>query len=266
MKKQKNTVLRRDVLRFGLGIAALAGLAACASQAAPSPTPAPSPTAPPVPATEPAAEPAVEPAVEPTAEPTAIPATEAPVAEAQPAASAETTVFKIDPSQSAARFTLNETLMGNPKTVIGTSTKVSGDITVSFDNPAGSQIGVLQIDASAFATDSGMRDRAIQNFILQTSQFQFITFEPTAIAELPAKVAVGDTLSFKVTGNLTIRDVVQPVTFDTTVTAKSDAELSGLAKTTVMRSAFGLTIPKVPSVADVTEEVALELEFVATKQ
>jgi hypothetical protein len=33
-----------------------------------------------------------------------------------------------------------------------------------------------------------------------------------------------------------------------------------------MRNAFGLTIPQVPNVADVTEEVALELEFVAVRQ
>ena len=266
MKKQQNTMLRRDVLKFGLGIAALAGLAACGSQATPAPTSAPSPTATPVPATEAAVEPTVEPTAAPATEApaTEVPATTAPATEAP--AAATTATFKIDSSQSSARFTLNETLMGSPKTVIGTSTKVSGDITVSFDNPASSQIGVIQIDASNFATDSGMRDRAIHNFILQTSQFQFITFEPTGVAELPAQAAVGDTLSFKVTGNLKIRDVVQPVTFDTTVTAKSDAELAGLAKTTVTRSAFGLTIPKVPSVADVTEEVALELEFVATKQ
>jgi polyisoprenoid-binding protein YceI len=78
-------------------------------------------------------------------------------------------------------------------------------------------------------------------------------------------VNTGDAVSFKVTGNLKIRDIVQPVTFDVTATARSDSEIEGTAKTTVTRSAFELTIPNVPSVADVTDDVTLELQFVATK-
>jgi hypothetical protein len=40
--------------------------------------------------------------------------------------------------------------------------------------------------------------------------------------------------------------------------------VSGLAQTVVERADFELTIPNVEGVADVTEEVRLELEFVAT--
>jgi hypothetical protein len=43
----------------------------------------------------------------------------------------------------------------------------------------------------------------------------------------------------------------------------SENELSGTAKAQVLRSTFNLQIPSVPSVADVTDEVALELEFTA---
>lgn len=257
MKKSRNPVLRRDVLKIGLGLVALTGLAGCATPATPTPlppTPAPDPTATSGPVAQATSEPAA---------PTSPPAPEETTAPAE-----EAIVFAIDPGRSEARFTLNEKLMGNPTTVVGRTSKVAGEIRLSLDNPAGAQIGVIQIDARDFATDSDMRNRAIRNFILQSAQdqFQYITFEPTAIEGLPATASVGDTVSFKVTGNLKIRDIVQPVVFDTTVTVTSRAELSGLAQATVMRSAFGLTIPQVPNVADVTEEVALELEFVAVRQ
>ena len=185
----------------------------------------------------------------------------------KPAETTQSVVFKIDQSQSKATFTLDEKLAGNPKTVVGTSPGVSGDITVNPADPSQSKIGTIQIDASQFATDSGFRDRAIKNFILQTSKEgnKFITFEPTTIEGLPTKVDTGAAISFKVTGNLTIRGVSQPVTFETTLTQKSDTELSGTAKTTVKRSAYQLEIPSVPSVADVTDDVALEFTFVATK-
>jgi len=47
---------------------------------------------------------------------------------------------------------------------------------------------------------------------------------------------------------------------------KSDTELEGTAKTTITRAAFELTIPNVPSVADVTGIVDIQLQFVATRQ
>jgi len=82
----------------------------------------------------------------------------------------------------------------------------------------------------------------------------------------------GQIIPVKITGNLTIRDIVQPVTFDRTLTVKSDTELEGTAKTTITRAAFELTIPNVPnvpnvpSVADVTGNFDIQLQFVATRQ
>jgi polyisoprenoid-binding protein YceI len=76
---------------------------------------------------------------------------------------------------------------------------------------------------------------------------------------------VGQPLTFTVTGDLTIHDVSRPVTFSVTLTPESDARLTGLASATILRSDFGLTIPSVPSVADVSQEVKLELEFVAVR-
>ena len=271
VKKGNTSISRRDILKIGGSLLALGGLAACGTPAAtPAPTAAPSATT--APTTNAAESTATSAPTSAPAEPTAAPAESTattPASETSTATSGQVTVYQIDPSRSEARFTLDEKLMGNPKTVVGTTSKVSGTISVTHDNPANTQIGVIQIDASDFSTDSNMRNGAIQRFILQTTQpeFQYITFEPTAIEGLPAQaVSAGGTVSFKVTGNLKIRNVVKPVTFDTTVTLPTEGELSGSAKATVTRSAFELTIPSVPSVADVTEEVALELEFVAAKQ
>jgi polyisoprenoid-binding protein YceI len=284
--KRNANVLRRDVLKIGLTLFVLGGLAACGGQApasttAPANTAAPAATAPAATApaaTAPAA--TAAPADTATMAPTATTAPAAQAAdtatapagtattEAMPASSGSGNTFKIDPAQSKATFTLGEKLFGKDNTVVGATSGINGVITVSMDNPAGSQIGPIQIDARAFQTDSRMRDGAIQRFILQSQQdeFQYITFTPTSIEGLPAKAAgAGQSISFKVNGNLTIRDVTQPVTFDTTVTQASDSQLTGTAKAKVTRAAFKLEIPRVPSVADVTDDVALEFQFVATK-
>ena len=220
-----------------MGFAALAGalaLSACAGAATPA-------------------------AVAPTPAPAA--ATSAPASNTGAGAG----VVKIDSAQSSASFSLGEKLLGKDNTVIGKTSKVTGDITLNLANPAQSKLGTITIDASDFTTDSSQRNGAIQRFILQSNQpaNQFITFEPTQITGLPAAVKVGDTLSFKVTGNLKIRAISKPATFDVTATVKSASEIAGTAKAKVTRTAYELTIPTVPSVADVTDEVALQLDFVA---
>ena len=113
-----------------------------------------------------------------------------------------------------------------------------------------------------------MRDRTIRRFILRSGEdeYQFITFTPTSIAGLPTEAQPGDSFSFDVTGDLQIRDFVAPVTFAVTVTADSATRITGLAQATVQRSTFDLNIPNVPGVADVTEDVRLELAFVAQAQ
>ncbi len=166
-------------------------------------------------------------------------------------------------SESEARFIVGEVLQGSPKTVVGVTNQVAGQIVIDPNNPANVQMGVIQVNARTLKTDSGSRNRAIQNLILDTSNFEFITFTPTGFVGLPANAQIGDTFSFQILGDLTIRDVTWPVTFDVTVTIESDTRMSGLATTSIQRADFDLEIPRVPQVASVEEVVQLELEFVA---
>lgn len=179
------------------------------------------------------------------------------------AATTGAVVFTIVQAESQARFTLDETLQGSPKTVVGTTDQVAGLISIDFSNPANSQLGIVQVNARTLTTDSSNRNKMIRNEILDTEPYEFITFTPTALAGLPATIAVGDTVTFQITGDLTIRDVTQSVTFEATVTIVAADRIEGLASVTVLRSAYGLQIPSVPSVANVTDEVLVELEFVA---
>lgn len=194
-------------------------------------------------------------------------ATEAPAEEADGATGA--TTFVIDPAQSEARFTLTEVLMGKPTTVIGRGNGVEGEITVDFDDYSQSTISPIIIDASLLATDNKMRNGQIRRAILRTNQaeYQFIAFTPTSIEGYPTiDAVVGEPFLLTVNGNLTLVDSTSPVSFEVTVTPVSETEIQGSARTTILRTDFGLEIPSVPSVADVSEEVLLEFDFVAVAQ
>ncbi|MCA9985299.1 MAG: YceI family protein [Anaerolineales bacterium] len=192
--------------------------------------------------------------VEPTPEPTAT-ATEIP---------SNPVIFTIDPSQSQVSFEIDEDLVGVRNTVVGVTDQVAGQMAFDITNLTSTQLGIIQINARTLVTDSEFRNRSIRNEILDTNNFEFITFTPTEITELPDSVAVDETVTFLVTGDLTIRDITQSVTFVVTVTVISETEIAGSASTIVSREAFSLTIPQVQDVANVEDEVELYIDFVAT--
>ncbi len=274
-----NSSLRRfKLIAFALLAAIL--LAACGGSDAPTAEPEEAPAAADTATAEPQPDPTATSAPEPTAAPEPEP-TDTPQPEAEPAATAQpqqeaesesadmpavSQTFTIVAEESEARFSIDELLLGQPKTVIGTTNALSGELTVDAANPAASVIGPIQIDAGTLITDDNRRNGAIRRFILQTNQYQFITFNATELIGLPETVDIGDEIDFEIMGDLTVREVTNPVLFIVSLQVVSDSEIRGSAATIVVRDDFNLTIPQVPSVANVGEEFIVEFDFVARVQ
>lgn len=228
---------------------------------APEPTEVPSETPTEVPTEEAVAEESAEgDDAAATAAPTAVAADEVATSTAGPL------TFVIDAARSEVRFVIDEVLRGQPTTVTGVNSDVNGELLVDPSNPDATEIGVLTIGAGTFVTDNNQRNGAIRRFILQSGDHPTITFAPTQITDMPDVVAVGDTLSFQVTGDLTIRDATNSVTFDLTAVVVSESELQLSGSTQILREDYSISIPRVPFVASVEEEVILELDLVATAQ
>lgn len=174
------------------------------------------------------------------------------------------TVFTIDPSVSSASFEIHEVLFGNPNDVIGKTNQVTGQILINTSDPSKSQLGPIRVDLSTLATDSDMRNRALQNRILETGDpaNRYATFTATSFQGLPSTFP-GGLAHFKVTGNLTVHQVTKVETFDVVFTVNSDKQVTGSASTTVRYEDFNLAIPDVPSVTNVSDTVALTLNFTA---
>jgi polyisoprenoid-binding protein YceI len=172
-------------------------------------------------------------------------------------------LFRIAASQSEVRFTLGELLGGVPTTVIGKTNQVTGEISVDFENPQKTEITEIQIDPSALTTDNSFRNRAIQGQILDTSTYPLISFLPTEIITLPETINFDESLSLEISGDLTIKEVTQKVTFTANITPISATEIQGHAETMVAYADYDIFIPSVPRVADVDDEVLLEIDFIA---
>ena len=172
-------------------------------------------------------------------------------------------IFEINQDDSQVSFDLDEDLRGVRTTVLGVTDQVAGQIALDPTDLSTLQVGTIQVNARTLATDNDFRNRAIQNEILDTGSYEYITFAPTAVSGLPESVAVNETATFTIVGDLTIRNITQQVTFDVTATLVSATELSGTATTTISRQDYDLTIPSVPQVANVDEAVVLTIDFAA---
>lgn len=177
--------------------------------------------------------------------------------------SSDLIIAQIVPEDSEVRFIIDGVLNNAPYTVVGTTDQVAGELAIDPSNPAASQVGVIQVNARTLTIDNEFRNRAIKNRILMTDEYEYITFTPTELVGLLESVEIGQSYSFQIVGDLTIRDVTQQVTFDVTAMPESAERLSGTAQTTIAYADFGLSIPEVPQVASVADDVRLEIDFVA---
>ena len=125
-------------------------------------------------------------------------------------------------------------------------------------------MGTIQVNARDLTTDNEFRNRAIKNRILETDAYELITFVPTAINGVPEQVTLGEEMTFQIVGDLTIRNVTRPVTFDVTLVPVNDTRLEGKATTTLAYADFEIVIPAARAVSAVEDTVTLQLDFVAT--
>ena len=173
------------------------------------------------------------------------------------------TIFNISQADSQVRFTISEELRGQPKEVIGATNQISGEIAVDFNDLSSAQVGDILVNARTLVTDSSQRNQTIRNRILNTDNYEFIHFKPVEIIGLEGSAAPGESFFFQIVGELTIRDVTKEVIFDVAVEVTSDSKIMGSARTTIQRGDYNLVIPSVPFVANVGEDVTLEIAFVA---
>lgn len=225
--------------------------------------PEPTPTAAPEPTATPAPTPAATAAPTPTAAPAATEAAAEPAADGGVPTSA--VLYRIVPEESEVRFEIDEILRGAPTLVVGTTNQVAGDFIIDFADLGASQLGTVRINVRTLRTDEERRDRAIRSRILESAsdQYEFTTFEPVRLEGLPESVELGQIVLFHIMGNLAIRDITREVTFLAELTVVSPDRIEGAAVTTIMRGDYNLTIPNVPFVASVDEDVLLGIKFVA---
>lgn len=159
-----------------------------------------------------------------------------------------------------ATYEIDETLNGQPKHVVGTTTNVLGQVTFNAADPSLSKVGIFKINARTLKTDSDRRDNTVGRIILKSAEdaHEYIIFEPSAVQDM---TKVGDELIFTVPGKLTVAGVTKDVTFEGKATVEGNT-MNATATATVKYQDFGMEIPKLKFLAWVDDKVKLSINFV----
>jgi polyisoprenoid-binding protein YceI len=249
-------------LRIGtLGAIAILLLAGCAPQAATPASTATSPASPTNPSSAPAAAPTSTSAEYPAA--TGLqPYPAATSTGATNSSQSGAITYTVVADKSEARYRVREQLAQRdlPSDAIGKTSQISGSVTVLTDGSIDASSSKITVDITNLTSDASMRDNFLRRSILNTSTYPNVVFVPTQIEGLPSPLPQSGQVTFKLTGNLTIKDVTKPVTWDVTG-AINDDTATGTAKTTFKFEDFNLQQPKVPVVLSVEDNITLELDI-----
>ena len=168
--------------------------------------------------------------------------------------------YVIDPAQSEASYAVREQLakLSLPSDAIGKTNGIAGSVMLKPDGTIDSANSKITVDLTTLKTDESMRDNFVRRNVLQTDQFTQTVFVPTQLSGLPALIPQSGSVTFKVTGNLTIRDVTKPVIWDVTGTINNGIA-TGTATTSFTFEDFNLTQPHVSVVLSEVDKITLNL-------
>jgi polyisoprenoid-binding protein YceI len=194
-------------------------------------------------------------AAAPATEPAAV--TSVATTAAAPGAGSATAWAATDASQVGYR--VEEILFGVNTTAVGRTNQVTGSLTID-----GSTVSAVDfsVDVASITSDEDRRDNQFRGRIMSADEFPTATFVLTQPIELGVEPTDGVEVQSSATGELTLRGVTNPVTFD--VTAKQDNGLIGVqGAIPVLFEDYGIANPSGSGIT--TEDNGL-VEFVLVFQ
>lgn len=193
--------------------------------------------------------------------------TATPLFDPYPAPEGDIEVFTIIPGESEVSYEVGEVFLNQDNrfnVAVGITPEVNGEVFIDRSNPQNSAIGPISVDISQFTSDSAKRDSTIRERFLESAIFPNAEFTPLEIQGLPETYQEGEQISFQVNGDLTVRDVTRPVTFDVSFMGEGDL-MTGEASTVILMSDFGFGPISIGGILNTEDEVKLNFIFVARK-
>jgi polyisoprenoid-binding protein YceI len=100
---------------------------------------------------------------------------------------------------------------------------------------------------------------------LESASFPLARFVITEVSDISEAYAVGETVRFQMTGEMTIREISHELIFEVSIALNGDT-LSGTATTSLYMADYGIDPPSFAGLLEVKDGVTIEIVFVAHKK
>jgi polyisoprenoid-binding protein YceI len=157
--------------------------------------------------------------------------------------------------ESELGYRVKEVLFGVDAEAVGRTNQVTGSL--SIEGTAVTSVELV-VDVASIESDDGRRDGQFRGRIMSTDEFPEATFVLTEPIELGTEPVEGAEVQATATGELTLRGVTNPVTFDLTARLEN-GRIGVLGSIPVVFADYDIANP---SFGGITTEDAGLLEFV----
>lgn len=148
--------------------------------------------------------------------------------------------------------------------IVGSTTEIEGELLLDLAQTA---IGPseFRVNVASLTTDQDRRDNWIRENGPKLNDYPLAVFVATGVENAPSDYVEGEETTFQLLGDLTIREITQPVTFDVTATLADDT-ITGVAQTALKLTDFGIDPPNFANTLKVADDFMVQVELTAQKQ
>ena len=169
--------------------------------------------------------------------------------------------YVVAPIGNEARYKVKEQLANiGLNEVIGTTKDVSGRVTVDGNGKVVKDSSKIVVNVQTLTTDQKRRDNYLKGKSLESNKFPEVTLVPVTFDGLTEPIAAGQSKTFSMVGDLTVRDVTRPTTWQVTARRQGN-DIVGTATTQFTFKDFNMDQPRVPIVLSVADTIKLEYDF-----
>jgi polyisoprenoid-binding protein YceI len=175
--------------------------------------------------------------------------------------------YEVSGEGNKARYRVRERLVGKEldNDAVGETPKVTGTIALDDKGKIVASESFFTASLAELTSDAARRDNYVRRRLLVTDTFPTTTLRITEVRGLPSPLPKSGEAKFQLVGDLTVKGVTRPTTWNVNASLK-DNVLRGTAATRFTFAEFNLTQPRVSVVLSVADTIGLEYDFVMTKK
>jgi polyisoprenoid-binding protein YceI len=148
---------------------------------------------------------------------------------------------------------------------IGSTQEIEGEMQLSLSDPSPLVSNHFTVNLRSLTSDQSRRDNRIREANLESNTYPLAEFTVTSLENVPEAYNEGEEVTFQANGEMTIREMTQPVTFDITTTLEGDT-ITGVATTRLKMTDFGFDPPNFANMFSVEDDFTVEVAFTFKEQ